>query len=705
MNLECLNDIITGNLAIHIDLTDVKSWIDWNTGLTAFSLTKWSGAVSDNINLIDFGLTAFDNGRTNVMWSGITLAPKDTLFSMYRIGKNEVQNPTTEETSGVTVITSYDQYPMSAITSGGTENYYFDLTGGYLQGFFKLQDYNYELLPARYGAGITIETLLYLYPDSQGIFYMMGARAEDKYNPYFSGETITGTTTITDTSVVSDLTTSVINTTTGVNTSLDNYLDAIIETEVIKSAFKRPEDMMKTVYSEVPQVNNIKNNAIAFELTQDKRIAYKYINGEGLIITNASPAIITATGFTMIDIAFTPNNIITDPAVLECTPQRKGKLIFYVNGRSIWTIKDFPEFYFHAFSNQKEKELGVPYSISWGGGSFGLQNSWHYDYQTYVIYNGQDTDYINNKFFVLEDPIPADCYTPPTGDTYLEGLSLSADSTTFTITDDCDPNIEYPITVMRIEYTGSTGYTGTSKYFVKFNQPISVLSNRDYVIDLSLYNSGIFDSTRNNKISVLTYGTVDIDIVKETEYVYPLTGAYATEIIGPHPFPDGQEYEWSVDGILYYGVSGLPVFDAFGNPYNVNSSDLPISLTPQNSVVTGVDKWLPLQTTFRTTDNTGQQFVYIGILIESDVVLNSDSPLFIKDFTYTAADILVQDERKNDLTIEQNFDYSFNGGIQKLRIYDRGFTSQEILHNAYWEGKNHPDLNLIVTKGGRVIYR
>ena len=49
MNLDCLNNIITNNLAIHIDLTNLKSW-DLNTGLTSFSLTKWSGAVSDNIN-------------------------------------------------------------------------------------------------------------------------------------------------------------------------------------------------------------------------------------------------------------------------------------------------------------------------------------------------------------------------------------------------------------------------------------------------------------------------------------------------------------------------------------------------------------------------------------------------------------------------------------------------------------------------------
>jgi len=247
MNLECLKGIITDNLAIHIDLTNLKSW-DLNTGFTSFSLTKWSGAVSDNINLMDFGLTEFDNGRTNIMWDGIMLSPNNTLFSMYRVGYNDVQNPTIDETSGMTITTLFDLYPISAITTGTSGNY-FELNGGYLQGFFKLHDYNYELFPARYGSGITIETLLYLHPDSQGIFYMMGARAEDKYNPYFSGETLTGITT------------------TGVTTSLDNYLDALQGKEVLKKGFRLFEERMETQFSEVPPIDNIKNNAIAFEIT------------------------------------------------------------------------------------------------------------------------------------------------------------------------------------------------------------------------------------------------------------------------------------------------------------------------------------------------------------------------------------------------------------------------------------------------------
>ena len=615
MNLECLNDIITDNLAIHIDLTNIKSWIDWNTGLTAFSLTKWAGAISDNINLIDFGLTGFDNGRTDIIWSGFTLTPNDTLFSMHRVGYNEVQNPTTGQTSGITVTTEY--LPMSATSvTGGTSNY-FDLAGGYLQGFFKLNGFNYQLFPARYNTGITIETLLYLYPDSEGIFLMMGARAEDKYNPYFSGETMTGITT------------------TGVTTSFDNYLDAIQENQTIKSGFGVFEERMEATYSQPNPLDNIKNNVIAFELTEDKHLAYKYINKDGLIVTNASGAIIERTGFTWITITFTPDSIIEDPDLLECAKQRTGKLKFFVNGRSVWTINEFPEFYFKALINDKEKQIGVPYSISWGGGSFGLKHSWHYDYQTYELYTGQDTAYIENNFFVEANPIPAECYIPPTGSTYLSGLSLSADSQTFYGVDECNPMVMIPMTVMRIEFTGTTG----NSYYIKYNHPVSVLSNRDYVVELSVFDAGFFRIGATKKISILPYGNVDINIISET------------------------------------------VFDS------------------------GFGMWKPLKCVFRINDNTGQQFINIGILIESSDIFNAGIPLFITGFGYTAADILVQDPRKNNLTIEQNFDSAFIGGIQKLRIYDNALTSSEVLHNIYWETKNNPYQNIIVSKGGRIIYR
>jgi hypothetical protein len=703
MDLDCLNDIITNDLAIHIDLTDLDSW-NLNTGLTSFSLTKWSGAKSDNLTLYDFGLTGFDNGRTNEMWSGIAFTPEDTLFSMYRVGYNVVQNPTSGETSGVTVTTEF--LPITGITTGDTGNY-FELAGGYLQGFFKLDGYNYELLPSRYNNGITIETIIYQYPDSYGIFYMMGARAEDKYNPFYSGETMTGGSNGNITSI------------SGVTTSEENYLDAIETKEELKNAFRRFEDRMETVYEPVNPSGNTTNNAIAFEITQDKKLAYKYIDENGLIKTNTSSKPISpTTGWTIIAIAFTPDETIEDPDLLECYPQRTGKLILYVNGRSHWILNDFPEYYFKAFNNDREKQLGVPYSISWGGGSFGLKNSWHYQMQTYGIYNGEDQTYIDQSFVVESNPFPEEC-DPFPSDIPLSGISLSADTTSFTRVDNCDPNIEYPVTVMRIEYTGgttgTTGQTGTSAntYFIKFDQPIVVLSNRDYTINLDLYNDGFFktyDENNNlitNNISVVVFGSEDVDIVDEAEYKYPLTTEDILNLpnIGIHPFPDRQEFQYVyTNDISYYGDTGLPVYN--DPEYYIYYGLNPVTSEPvRGSVVTGQNKWLPLETVFRMKENTGRQVVYVGILIETSGEFNLNQPLFVKDFTYKGADTLAQDSRKQNLLIQENFDSSYVGGIQKLRVYAKGLSSAEVLHNALMEMKNNSSLNLRISKGGRIIYR
>jgi hypothetical protein len=640
-----------------------------NTGLTAFSLTKWNGAVSDNINLYDFGLTAFDNGRTNIMWSGITLTPSDTKFSMYRIGYNTVINPTTGQTSGLTTTTQYS--PITGITgTTATTDNYFNCNGGYLQGFFKLQEYNYTLFPPRYNYGITIETILNLYSNSQGIFYMMGARAEDKYNPYYSGETTTGVTT---TNIV----------TGGVNTSEDNYLNAFQSKEEYKKAFSNPQDAKKTVYSEPNPIDNIKNNVIAFELTPDKRLKYKYIDGNGLIVENVSPTAIHASGMTMIDMVFTPDAPLdnSDPDVLICAPRRTGKLVFYVNGRAHWTINTFPEFFFHDFINDKEKVLGVPYSISWGGGSWGLHDSYHYDYQTYVIYNGQDQNYITTNFSVHENPLSGS-----TG--FTTGLSVNAD-TGFTGN-----------TVIRIVYTGVTGTTGGS-YFIKYNNPVSIISNRDYNVEFLMYDNGFFDGDVNNTISIIGYSdTTDVSVMKSVEYQYPTfvpPPAYPPQNTNTAPFADEYEYV-NRAGEMFYGETGTPVYDEYGNLITE-----PIYVPEPNTVVSGQGKWWKLTTTIRSEENSGQNFINLGLLIQTTSSLNLNAPLYVTDFKYTAADILVLDTRKNDLLIEQNYNHSFIGGIQKLRLYDKALSSTEVLHNAMIEAKTHPDI--MVSKGGRIIYR
>ena len=66
--------------------------------------------------------------------------------------------------------------------------------------------------------------------------------------------------------------------------------------------------------------------------------------------------------------------------------------------------RDFVEFYFVELVNNREKQLGVPFNIGWGGGSFGLKHSYHYSGDTNTIVKDTRKDnlliekYFNNSF-------------------------------------------------------------------------------------------------------------------------------------------------------------------------------------------------------------------------------------------------------------------------------------------------------------------
>ena len=54
---------------------------------------------------------------------------------------------------------------------------------------------------------------------------------------------------------------------------------------------------------------------------------------------------------------------------------RNGRLKVYVNGRIFHTFEDIEEIIPRALDTEKERQVGVPYNISWGGGTQGLHNN------------------------------------------------------------------------------------------------------------------------------------------------------------------------------------------------------------------------------------------------------------------------------------------------------------------------------------------
>lgn len=627
-DLSCLSTIITDNLAVHIDLSSLKSW-NLNPEFTSVSLSKWSGAFSDNIFLYDFGLTGFDNGRVNKMTDSLSLTPQDTKLKLYRVGYNLPTGGTFYDNYGITGVT--------ATTTGSSVGNYFILDGGYLQGFFKLKEYPFQVLPYRYGKGITIETLIYLTPQSfnDGYFLLLGARAEDKYLPSFSGEcvTYTGITTgITYGSRGVFETTKSEKITSGVTTSEDNFLDSVSIVTVTKKAIN---DEHHTEDIEIENLSNdINNNVIGFYLSSDKKIGYKKIDSNGLVISDESNNILNKTGWTIIAITFNPYEDITDKSLLDCTLVRKGDFYVHVNGRQFWKITDFDEFYFRGFKNAKEKQLGVPYNISWGGGSFGLKHSYHWDLNTRTIFNDS---FVSGFTFVIDPTIQYECPPEPiTG--YTQYVIITGDSNTFVKIDPCDSSV-LPETVIAIEHSGGTGTT-MSSYFIEYQSGLTLISNRDYTFTVKFYDKEIFQQYSISEAGMFFISNVDILVLEEK---------------------------------IYSNLDSLP------------------------------NEWFEIRYKIRLQKNSNIQQVRVGLYVKSDIPLKPEFKFYFDDFKFVGSDKIVKDNNKNDLLIEEIYDKSFVGGIQKLRIYDNALSSQELLHNALIEGKNKA-YNFTISKGGRLIY-
>jgi hypothetical protein len=64
-----------------------------------------------------------------------------------------------------------------------------------------------------------------------------------------------------------------------------------------------------------------------------------------------------------------------DQSWLDDTQLRMGRLKIYVNGKIFFKIENIEEIIPRALSTDKERQLGVPFNISWGGGTQGLREN------------------------------------------------------------------------------------------------------------------------------------------------------------------------------------------------------------------------------------------------------------------------------------------------------------------------------------------
>lgn len=615
---KCKNEINQDGLLVNIDLTDINSW-DLNPDLKSISLDSWNESIVSEITLCDYGLTMVDVGKSIDMNETKTIDFKPYL-SFEPISYNILSG----NTSGNTLVNV--ESSISGVTGSSIGNY-FQLSGGYLNTYFKLQEYDYKILPTRYNNGFTIENKIQITPNSNGMFFYMGTRAEDKYNPYFSGETYsyieeteesvrTGNMGEQSTIIVEELVYD------GVKTSAKDLLYSLKDDVEKKKAFNDFADSTNDILVDVPQLDNIKSNALGFFITNDKKIGYKYVNEKGLISSDESKNKISYdiinSGWTTISITFKPYltySDLNDENEL-CYESRIGDLIIYVGGRKFWKIESFDEFYFKPIRNNREKAIGVPYNLSWGGGTYGLDYSYHYDVNKSIVYLENDLNYVNDKFTIKN--FENSC---------TSNVILDVDSTTFI--DDDDKFIN----VLDLAHTGDTGTTCNSYYF-EFNDNYELYPNRKYRISAKVSKDYAFQEYSDYTISIVPFGDDDL-IVHDSKFI--------------------------------------------------NQND--------------IDEWNEMYIDIEINNNCEKQIIMFGINIESDKVLSDDFNVYFDEIIMEGSDNINTDNEKNNLTIAKNFNSSYIGGLQKLRIYDRALNSREVLMNA------SIDNNINNRIGGRIIHR
>ncbi len=136
------------------------------------------------------------------------------------------------------------------------------------------------------------------------------------------------------------------------------------------------------------------DNALGFRIKDDGSIGYRLLTITGTCITTgtsrtyisgvtveeaySASGMVSGNVWSNVVIKFVANEYF-NTCDLTYKKARKGKLMFYINGRLKFVVKDFDEFIGRRLNEYKSKQVGVPFNISLGGGSQGLVESQTFD--------------------------------------------------------------------------------------------------------------------------------------------------------------------------------------------------------------------------------------------------------------------------------------------------------------------------------------
>ena len=288
--------------------------------------------------------------------------------------------------------------------------------------------YNYEILPERLGGmggeykpcldgwtatfwlnksseSCTGNTLNNLYPDNKGFFFYMGTRAENKFWDLFSGETGYTTSSGYPLPPPKETTTELNNNPflvyqpagcccfSGITTQTTQEKDRNADIVNNVLGFRIKDDgsigyrtiTVTGVCSAVTATTVVdcntqcgcgcsSNTGSTSGYTTATTVTEEYITGTSINECYSMSGLVQTDVWTHIGIRFKPYEYFEE-CELNFKGRRKGLLSVYVNGYLKWKLDDFDEFIFRELDEYREKQQGVPFNYSFGGGTQGLLES------------------------------------------------------------------------------------------------------------------------------------------------------------------------------------------------------------------------------------------------------------------------------------------------------------------------------------------
>lgn len=407
--------------------------------LTSLENYFYSEACSHGLKLENIGYTGVDNGLMSYRKDRIT---NREFYQIYTHSTYEIESGDTRlHLHAVTGNTQLYDYPTSINEdgsiklNGGFYQGFFRSDDDYailpseINGEWNLE---FDLRKVNYEPEST-NTLNDTHPNNKGIFFYIGTRAENKWVYLYEGLEISGTTfgdcefeeegdyvfDLVDDDI--ELSAQTYETSNGFDifSPNDDYIESdnkflifdrtpsgitihnyegneVVVLKTKKNRFNgnlflymdrtptgytvhnidKLESGYTDTYDEQTLYNDIYNNALAFVINDDGSIGYRFLvkscSGDPqwhyeVLSGNSYPGIIKEDVWTKIRVKIRAS-------------ETGIRIMFYVNGKLKYITSELPKLNLHALDEIKEKQEGVAYNISLGGGTQGLAETIMPDY-------------------------------------------------------------------------------------------------------------------------------------------------------------------------------------------------------------------------------------------------------------------------------------------------------------------------------------